>query len=515
MKLEIKAFFVFTAAMLFGAFFGCTSPSKPKPPVPNPVPIACEDPAKPFPHWGKRGDQCLPSCGVLGGKSVQGNDCGGLREELSYDVSHCCFDGPKPTTTTTTLAPQVPKRTGLVRASGRALRDDQGEFVALGYTHMWALWAYQNDRAKLERNLKFMKENGFDYIRALGVITKKRITDPSQYWYNHQMYMEHPNYDADIAGLTDLVYDKYGMRVEWTIFGGFSDFTESDKQVLIDKFIRMSKGREQKIIHFEIANELDHGPGFGKESANKYLKYLQDRTDVLVAGSSPYGDDLCAELKKIHAGGAGDMYTWHFDRQSRLGDGYWRPTRQPWEAPYCEGLPKIGSNNEPIGPNSSVAEDKDPMRLLMGALNTYVSGLPFYVYHTEAGVRGNEEFINNYIPSTQSYKNMRSYLPMNLPNWTRENHHWAGHPFEVLGEIGYPPEHGSGAVRAYGAHAGVEFIVFPIGVRDYLDMKAKRKMMVQVYHPITGSLIEGKILNAGEILHLQGLSAYVVKGRWL
>src|SRR3954465_5443353 len=37
------------------------------------------------------------------------------------------------------------RRTGAVRASHRALKDDGGEFHALGATMMWALWAYKND----------------------------------------------------------------------------------------------------------------------------------------------------------------------------------------------------------------------------------------------------------------------------------------------------------------------------------------------------------------------------------
>src|SRR5690606_9968131 len=134
------------------------------------------------------------------------------------------------------------KRTGAVKASNRALKDDQGEFYALGATMMWALWAYKHDRAWLDRNLQFLSENGFDYIRSLGVIDRKIHTDPRAYYYKLHMAMEWPDYDQMIAGLTDHVYNKFGMRIEWTIFGGACDFNEDQKGQLIEKFLRMSRG---------------------------------------------------------------------------------------------------------------------------------------------------------------------------------------------------------------------------------------------------------------------------------
>ncbi|HUP38600.1 MAG TPA: hypothetical protein VM115_00660, partial [Vicinamibacterales bacterium] len=102
---------------------------------------------------------------------------------------------------------------GPVRAEGRAVADTAGPFNALGATMFWAAWAYKFDRSRLERNLEVLSAAGVDYVRVLGSVGgtswEDRTTDPR--W---------PDYDAIIAGMTDLAYDRYGLRTQWTIFGG-------------------------------------------------------------------------------------------------------------------------------------------------------------------------------------------------------------------------------------------------------------------------------------------------------
>src|SRR5687768_9758315 len=61
-------------------------------------------------------------------------------------------------------------RSGPVRLVGRELHDDGGPFVALGASYFSAAWAYRNDRPRLERNLAWLRDHGFHYIRALGLV---------------------------------------------------------------------------------------------------------------------------------------------------------------------------------------------------------------------------------------------------------------------------------------------------------------------------------------------------------
>ena len=111
--------------------------------------------------------------------------------------------------------PIAPKnaRPGPVHTEGRAVADAAGPFNALGATLFWGAWGYKFERARLERNLATLNAAGIDYVRVLGSVGgaswADRQTDPG--W---------EDYDAIIAGVTDLVYDRYGMRVQWTLFGG-------------------------------------------------------------------------------------------------------------------------------------------------------------------------------------------------------------------------------------------------------------------------------------------------------
>lgn len=59
-----------------------------------------------------------------------------------------------------------------------------------------------------------------------------------------------------------------------------------------------------------------------------------------------------------------DLMTPHFDRDVSKADGYDRPVRQPWEMLFQARAAGVEAyvNNEPIGPQSSVAEDDDPGR---------------------------------------------------------------------------------------------------------------------------------------------------------
>ena len=93
----------------------------------------------------------------------------------------------------------------------------------------------------------------------------------------------------------------------------------------------MSKGREHKIMHFELANEAWQN-GFegdaGREQLRVLTKYMRDNSEHLVAASAPEGPD-CATIQAIYAGDVADLATIHFDRDISKVDGPWRPVRQP------------------------------------------------------------------------------------------------------------------------------------------------------------------------------------------
>jgi hypothetical protein len=421
----------------------------------------------------------------------------------------------------TTPSPTV--RHGRVRLDGNAIVDDDGPFVALGASLFWGAWGYRHDRARLEDNLEHLSVNAFDYVRVLGVVGNPSAPD---WWDGREVDFNWPDYVDVIAGFTDLAYDVYGLRVEWTLIGDgqVSVPTESQRYQLVDRFLQMSQGREHKIMHFEIANESWQN-GFGGDAGLAQLRsltsYMQARTDILVAASAPAGHD-CADVQAVYGGGVGDLATIHFDRQNNLADGPWRPVRQPWEHAYCTGVPP-GSNNEPIGPGSSVASESEPVRLVAAAINTWMSNLPMYVFHTRAGIRGDQNLWD--MPGTTAFAEAREGLPGDLPNWNRKNAHWSDSPFRVYAQVGgslYPDQMWpdlagatAGAVRAYGQVRGGSYAVFPIGIRDHVRMEARRAMTYEVVDPMTGDLLAAGTLEAGQWFEARGAEALIVTGSFL
>jgi hypothetical protein len=416
------------------------------------------------------------------------------------------------------------RRTGRVRLAGNSLQDDTGTFNALGTTMMWAAWAYKFDRAKLERNLAAIAGAGFHYIRALGVVGDY---DDPDYWDGREIDWRWPDYDDVIAGLTDLAYDDYGLRLEWTLIGDgqLNIPNEADRYALLDRFLAMSVGREQKIIHFELANEAWQN-GFegaaGIDQLRALTRYMRDRTEILVAASAPAGV-TCEDYELVYGGDVADIATIHFDRNIALADGPWRPVRQPWELEYCTDVP-VGSNNEPIGPGASVASENEPIRLVAAAITTYVANLPFYVYHTSAGVRGDTEIYD--MAGFDAFRQLHELVPGDLASWTRQNAHWAEAPFVVFaGDAGgtlhpdtmWPDlaDPTSGCVRAYAGVSGDRFFVHPIGILGNVTMEPRRAMRFEVFEPLGGARLSEQTRAAGERFELSGAEALVIRGTYL
>lgn len=415
-------------------------------------------------------------------------------------------------------------RAGRVRADGHLLYDDDGPFLGLGATMMWAAWGYANDRARLEENLAFLAASGFDYVRVLGTVGDPGR--PDDYWEGREVDPAAPGYDDAIAGLTDLAYDVYGLRVEWTIFGGTETVpTEDEQRALIDRFLAISVGREHKIVHFETGNESWH-VGFegseGTERLRRLTRYLKDRTDILVAASAPATAD-CAGLREYYEGDVADLATVHFDR-APWEEG-WRPVRQPWGL-YREGncgfsLDLVASNNEPIGPGASVATDEDPERLAAAAVTTFVANIPLYVFHSRAGVRGDQNLWE--MPGADAFVHLHDLMPPDVTSWQQWNHYQAeAHPFVIFAETAngqlvpnstWTDEPGAvaGFVRAYAARSGGEFVVSAIGVKGEATLEARFAMVVDVIEPVSGT-IQTRELTAGERFTLTGHGAFLLRG---
>jgi hypothetical protein len=393
--------------------------------------------------------------------------------------------------------PALPK--GQVHASGRAVADARGPFTALGATLFWGAWGYKFDRPRLERALSALAEADVDYVRVLGSVG-------GETWQDRQTDPRWEDYDETIAGLTDLAYGQYGIRVQWTLFGG-APFTESSesRRRLVDRFVRMVRGREHKVFALEIANEAWQN-GFegrdGRAELRSLAKRLDDQTNVIVSLSAPAAGAAC----ETYAGASADAITMHYER-GFAEEGPTRALRRPWTFPRaydaaCRGkLPSLVFNNEPIGPESSVREDDDPGRIAAGFVMTFLAGNAAYVLHTGPGIRGGGKFsklersdhfdeLPSFDPIVEGLRAAKTYLPEGLPNWNR---HEPGSPTAPL----------TGSKSLYLASSGGSFVGLLVGNnRRPVTLRARTAGALTVRRAATGRVVKRLDLNAGETFRL-------------
>ncbi len=142
----------------------------------------------------------------------------------------------------------------------------------------------------------------------------------------------------------------------------------------------------------------------------------------------------------------------------------------------------------------------------MAAVITYISQGAAYVYHTRAGVRADYDLSieSNAAQTADGYLAMKSYLPADLPNWTRHDHSDAGHPFAPsLDNQIWSDVLPLGVLHAFAATSGIDFVVAPTAIRGYVDLGASRAMQFDVINPLTGAVLDNDVaLAVGETYRL-------------
>ena len=418
--------------------------------------------------------------------------------------------------------PPAAARPGKVRVSTHLLADDAGEFSALGASLFWAAWAYKNDRPRLDSHLKLLADHHFDYIRVLGVVGRQ------PYWAGREVDWRWPDYKEVIAGLTDYTYDRYGLRVEWTIFADADQMIpdRADRFRLVDTFLEMARGREHKIMHFEVANESWQN-GFGGQEGitqiREIARYLASRTEIPVAISDSQGH-TCADHRTLYKDVAVEIMTEHFPRDVDGALGRWDPVLAPWRNHDCAGLPPVISSNEPIGPGSSVESETDPIRIVAGAVSAYMSGSGLYVFHTDAGVWGREPLadMSGAQQALAGLSAMKSYLPPDIPNWQHTLFRQDGdanagiQPFlpvagEKRGALA-TADAKDGAREVLTSVTGGQFVVVPIGIIEGVTLEARRGVTFDVLHPLSGEALAHHTLKAGQTVRITGQPVLILKG---
>lgn len=431
--------------------------------------------------------------------------------------------------TLNTPPPPLPDtRTGDVALSGRALSDDGEEFLGLGASYFQALRHAKYDRERYREDLDFLARRGFNYIRTLTMVggnsawAGKEIAPITFTNDQGQSIQAWPDYWDQLGDMIDIAYDEYGLRTQLTLFADAQNGmpNEADRIAHMNGVLDAIEGREHKVMLLEVANEYwQNGfPGsVGIAKVREFGAHLAAGTDVLVALSSTNGTN--EDLQGIYQGSAADVATDHFSRDRGTVEGGWLPVRDPYRINSAVGLPPVISN-EPIGPGSSVNSENDPIKLVSAAAYAWMSGLPAYVFHSNAGVLGNTRFED--MAGVDNFQHLQTILPGDIANWQRTEGKDSFSPFITYAngqankwwtEVGSPS---SGAIRNLSNVKGNEFYTLPIGIlAGGVELEPRQNMTIQVFNPLSGEVVYEMTPSAGARFTLgQGPQAYIIRGSY-
>ena len=419
------------------------------------------------------------------------------------------------------LAPVRVKRTGIVLAESRSVRDNQGLFHPLGLSLFWAMQGWKNEREHFKRNAEWAAAKKFDYLRILTEVgwTGREIDPTSPQW---------SDWGTVLREVMDYCYNDLGLRLELTLIGKGT----STKPIWLAQEVSNIIGEERshQVIDIECANEYTVHGGPSIDQMKLMARELRARTPNIIALSSP-GDWDALKAATLDVGIKG--FAVHSDRGS--GDYKWRQVRQVYD--FKNADPFVVFNNEPAGPGSSVSTNDSPLQLaMMRALGVIMGGAGF-VLHTGTGVFGdgkghptagprpaNFDEIANIDAIVAALRGIDVLLPDGVENWKVQisrntssgsrvspftpHNHWEG-------------PSGDGVNKAYSSIASDgRWIQMPTGVRGHVVLTASYPLRdVVVYDPLSLQPREGvkTSYGQGETLDLPGggtdaMVAYIIQG---
>lgn len=331
--------------------------------------------------------------------------------------------------------PATPKRTGIVRKSGLALADDQGEFNAMIETLFYAPWASAFDVPRFDHECAELQRKGFHGYRAIGVLGGEswvdRMIPTSPVWQFIQR----------IAFMADRGYQRFGQRAWFTIFGGqIGAETPAKRWEIVRAIPPMIVGRESHFLGMEIFNE-GYDEGMGNDEMRAMGEWLQAHVPFPVAISTRNPNiPNNADIGDLYKGAKVQALTHHVKRDTDGDGGVYEPTWDLWEIQF-EVNDKVVVDNEPPAPYSTIYEETDPKRLVIQAVIAWTLG-GMWCLHNGPGKRGGGSWDAGKMPeylagwpgweaTTAGLRGVLSALPAGMANWTRWNGHWSGNPVSV------------------------------------------------------------------------------------
>lgn len=415
-----------------------------------------------------------------------------------------------------------PAVAGAVRVEGRSFADDRGQVNALGASLFWSLWGEASDPERLEANLRALADQDVDFVRILGMVGTAT-------WADRRIDPRVPEYWPTVDKLLDRL-GRLGLRAEVTLLAdaqadpgaGWAGLPRAERMAYVEAWAERAVRRPELFQFFEVANEHWQNGVQDLGELRAYGERLRTLTSVPVALSAPTEGDVAA----MYRGWPG-IATMHYDRDTGRADGFYRPVRQPWGWPgeYFPngGEPGLVVNNEPIGPDSSVASDGDPARIALGYVTTFVAGNGAYVYHSGAGIRGGGQNdrdrgrrpnVFDYDPAFLNALGFwRRRLPGGLANWERRNSQWQ-QPLPEFPWAGFNTADDRGdLVQAYATSDGRDVWAVVLGVRRAFTVTARWALDQELLDPVTGEVLEAVQLEPGATWTVPAIRpGYVVHG---
>lgn len=399
------------------------------------------------------------------------------------------------------LKPAVVRPAGTVALQGRTFVDGDGQYLAVGVTLFWAVWAAKNDPFRLRENLRVLRGRA-DFVRVLACVGGSswddRAVAPDDVFLGY------------VGTAVDMAFEQ-GVRTGVTIFGGhpLTGRSAATRERVVRSVCEQLVSRRYAVHHVEVSNEEnDFRDDGGRAEMIRLARIVRDMLPgVPVALTSPLGGDFAGYYEDTPA----TLATCHLERNVTGTGGMWRPVRQAREAEPL-GVPWL--NNEPIGIASSVAADDDPTRLAFAAVMTWVCRGAGYVLHSGAGIRGGGRADMErgraanlweqpaFDPALDRILALRAVLPSDLPNWSWQNGNsrFPLFPFECPYD-----DHGTRLVapedellRAFASLSpNGHFVCAAIGVSRDVRFTAKRAMAFDHVGP-DGALVGRVELRAGQ-----------------
>jgi len=395
--------------------------------------------------------------------------------------------------------PLPPARRGLVTSSHHALGDADGLRFYLGGTAFWYLGGYTTDRERVVQHAVWWQAHGADYLRLL-----LHASGSGANAFD-------PNFRTNFDGLTALLY-AHGLRSQATIFGQFNG-TAAQRQAVVNTVRDVVKAHPERFMSIEIANEA-YANSFPNTEARSYAKQLLAELPHQISVSAPEQDGCDDEVhqgqRTVYAGLtplSRVLVTLHYSRRTSGDGGLWDPATQPWRGghQFCLGGDERISDNEGIGPTSSVNQDNDPRRLATTVAVDIIGGGANHVVHVGSGVTGKVDPARNRPANVWEEVNIeailkaitatRALFPPDAPNWNRGGS--KDGPFDAaLGTSGTLD-------RLYCSWSGNTARCAAVNVRKPSVLKARRALTYVAYDVLDGRVLSQGALQQGQSFTLQ------------